>query len=80
MSRECKLISLEGYLETRFADHPDAPSLAELRRWCRQGKLPAKKLGKRWWVNVAKEDILIVENFLPPDPEAYEALRDPGHP
>lgn len=47
-----KLVSLKDWLEARF-EKP--PSLRTARRWCENNDIPAKKIGKSWFVDPSKE-------------------------
>ena len=47
-----KLISLSAWLNKRFET---PPSLRTARRWCEQEIIPAKKIGKSWFVDSTKE-------------------------
>lgn len=47
-----KLLSLEKWISSRF---DDPPSLRTARRWCEKGEIPAKKIGKCWFVDSTKE-------------------------
>lgn len=47
-----KLLSLDDWLAKRF-ENP--PSLRTARRWCESGTIPAKKIGKCWFVEANKE-------------------------
>lgn len=47
-----KLVSLKDWLESRF-EKP--PSLRTARRWCEKQEIPAKKIGRDWFVDPTKE-------------------------
>lgn len=47
-----KLIQLSDWLKAKF-ERP--PSLRTARRWCEQEIIPAKKIGKCWFVDSAAE-------------------------
>lgn len=44
------LIPLAKLNELRFPDHP-VPA-TKLQRWCRDGELPARKIGGEWFVDL----------------------------
>lgn len=50
MSR--KLVSINDWISSRFET---PPSLRTVRRWCDNGDIPAKKIGKRWFIEANKE-------------------------
>lgn len=47
-----KLIPLNDWLAERFIN---PPSQRTARRWCGNGTIPAKKLGRDWFVEANKE-------------------------
>lgn len=48
-----KLMDLDQWRRARFAGEP--PGLSTVRRWCREGELPAKKIGGTWFVDLDAE-------------------------
>lgn len=48
------LISLERLNSMRF-QHDPVP-MAKMQRWCRNGELPARKIGGEWYVDLDKFD------------------------
>lgn len=47
-----KLLTLSSWISARF-ERP--PSIRTARRWCEQEIIPAKKIGKSWFVDSAAE-------------------------
>ena len=47
-----KLVTLNEWLAARFKT---PPPLRTARRWCENGEIPAKKIGKCWFVDASKE-------------------------
>lgn len=47
-------VSLERLNELRFAEDPQA--IQKLQRWCRAGRLPARRMGREWQVNLTEFD------------------------
>lgn len=54
------LVTLAKLNELRFPHNPVAET--KLWRWCREGKLPARKIGGEWFVDLDVFD-------APPSPE-----------
>mgnify|MGYP001587765026 FL=1 len=48
------LVTLERFNKLRFPDDP--VKLTKLQRWCRRHKLPARKIGGEWYVNLKEFD------------------------
>ncbi len=48
-----KLMDLEQWRHARFAGRP--PSLTTIRRWCREGHVPGKKVGGTWYIDLDAE-------------------------
>jgi len=47
-------VSLEKLNALRFADDPQP--MPKLWRWCREGRLPARKIGGEWFVDLDEFD------------------------
>jgi len=47
-------VSLEKLNALRFADDPQP--MQKLWRWCREGRLPARKIGGEWFVDLDEFD------------------------
>lgn len=48
-----KLMDLDQWRQARFAGRP--PSMTTVRRWCREGHVPAKKMGGTWFIDLDAE-------------------------
>ncbi|MBB1485830.1 helix-turn-helix domain-containing protein [Oceanospirillum sediminis] len=48
-----KLMPLHQWVEERFIGDP--PTMCTLRRLCVNGELPAKKIGRKWYIDVEAE-------------------------
>ncbi|MCK0743602.1 helix-turn-helix domain-containing protein [Chromohalobacter nigrandesensis] len=48
-----KLMDLEQWRRARFAGDP--PSETTIRRWCREGHVPAKKIAGTWFIDLDAE-------------------------
>lgn len=48
-----KLMDLDHWRKARFAGQP--PSMTTVRRWCREGHVPAKKMGGTWYIDLDAE-------------------------
>jgi hypothetical protein len=57
-----KLISIQGYIKQNF-DPDGAPSPITVRRWCKNGHLPAEKRGGSWYIH-QKDEIQTADNPL----------------
>jgi len=56
-----KLLSLNEWREQRFTGRK--PALSTCKRWCSEGHVPAKKIGKLWYVCV-QDEIKLTGNDL----------------
>lgn len=45
-----RLVDLETLNKLRFPDNP--VGIQKLRRWCRDEELPARKVGREWFVDL----------------------------
>lgn len=50
-----KLMHVDQWRAMRFEGK--APSAGTVRRWCRNGELPAKKIGAHWFVDLDAEKL-----------------------
>ena len=50
-----KLILISEWQKKRFEG--EAPSSTCIARWCREGLIPAKKIGGLWFIDVDAEEI-----------------------
>jgi len=57
------LVSLEKLNALRFTDDPQP--MQKLWRWCREGRLPARKIGGEWFVDLDEFDGKVVKNQEP---------------
>ncbi|UYG08396.1 excisionase [Halomonas sp. M4R1S46] len=48
-----KLMSLEEWRKARFAGEP--PAMSTIRKWCREGHVPSKKIGGSWFIDLDAE-------------------------
>ncbi|WP_221801886.1 helix-turn-helix domain-containing protein [Oceanobacter mangrovi] len=48
-----KLMSVSDWRTARFASNP--PSEQTVKRWAKNGDIPAKKIGGRWFIMVTEE-------------------------
>ena len=48
-----KLMELEQWSQARFEGKPPSPTT--VRRWCREGHVPAKKIGGTWFIDLDAE-------------------------
>jgi hypothetical protein len=48
-----KLMALAEWSQSRFVGTP--PAETTVKRWCRDGVIPAKRIGGKWFVMVAEE-------------------------
>lgn len=48
-----KLMELEQWSRARFEGNPPSPTT--MRRWCREGHVPAKKIGGTWFIDLDAE-------------------------
>lgn len=48
-----KHMTLDEYRETYFTPRSQ-PSLVTLRRLCKSGRLPARKIGRNWYIDAGK--------------------------
>jgi len=46
-----KLLRIEEFSQ-RYFDDTCRPALRTVRYWCEQGSLPARRIGKPWYVDV----------------------------
>lgn len=46
-----KLIRIEEFAN-RYFDAACKPTLRTIRYWCEQGELPARRIGKPWYVDI----------------------------
>jgi hypothetical protein len=63
---EEKLMSVSEWIETRFTSKKPSPQV--VTQWCRRGEVPAKQIGRLWFIRV-KEELLetgdpLVDNVL----------------
>lgn len=49
------LVSPVEWIERRFRDAKRKPHPSSVRRWIESGELPGKKIGGRWFVDLAAE-------------------------
>lgn len=48
-----KLMDPDQWRRARFAGEP--PPMSTVRKWCREGAVPAKKIGGAWFVDLDAE-------------------------
>ena len=48
-----KLMDPEQWRRARFAGEP--PAMSTIRKWCREGTIPAKKIGGAWYIDLDAE-------------------------
>ncbi|MCX4025145.1 helix-turn-helix domain-containing protein [Endozoicomonas sp. SM1973] len=48
MIKKPNLLSIKDWIATRFIS--GAPSISTVNRLCREGKLPATKIGNTWYI------------------------------
>lgn len=51
-----KLMDPDQWRRARFAGTP--PAMSTIRKWCRQGVLPAKKIGGAWFIDLDAERMM----------------------
>lgn len=66
-------VSLPRLNELRFAQDPQP--MAKLWRWCREAKLPARKVGGEWFVDLDAFDRGEIGKKAVPDQGADRVLR-----
>lgn len=50
---EEKLMPVSEWIETRFTKKKPSPQV--VTKWCRTGELPAKQIGRLWFIKVQEE-------------------------
>lgn len=51
-----KLMDPDQWRKARFAGRP--PAMSTIRKWCREGVLPAKKIGGAWFIDLDAEKMM----------------------
>lgn len=46
-----KLISIDDWIASKFVAG-SGPSSISVRRWCRDGEIPAQKVGGKWYIEI----------------------------
>ncbi|SDO71024.1 Excisionase-like protein [Halomonas shengliensis] len=51
-----KLMKPEEWRKARFAGTP--PAMSTIRKWCREGTVPAKRIGGVWYIDLDAEKLM----------------------